>query len=393
MISEREKYEMFENYLKGSLDRLSKDAFEDALRNDPVVNHEFQEYREAHRLIIESRLLDIRQELENLHTAKLKTGQTQKGIRNIMISAGIILSGILLYVLLNRSDEIPRQENHLPDTGTTHAKTSDTAHEESRISGMHNETDRPDHQMTTATVDTNVLFTDLDIENKDAGHDKKMKRPAEDITKHLTKEVNDVFETQLSIPPVDTSLASENRRTENEINDLLSVSDCEKVIISCEYMTENTCSGQSQGRIIFITHSLKGGTPPYEFSIDSGTAFEERTLFDNLQSGKYRLFVRDAHQCISETGLAEINSVECDFRFAPGLGEVWDIPFITDKNGKLSLYSKEGKLFYSAPVGPHLGKTWDGRSLQGEMMPLGVYMFQLSFKDGSRHQGTVTIIK
>ena len=158
-------------------------------------------------------------------------------------------------------------------------------------------------------------------------------------------------------------------------------------------MAENTCSDRSQGRILFLTQSLRGGTPPYEFSINGGKVFESRALFDNLQGGNYRLAVRDADQCISETGIAEVRNMECDFRFAPGLGEVWEIPFITDKEGKLSLYSKDGKLLYSVAIGPYSGKTWDGRSLQGEMLPLGVYMFQLAFEDGSLYQGTVTIIK
>jgi hypothetical protein len=393
MISEREKYEQFENYLKGLLDNESKAAFEDKLRKDPELNRELEEYRQAHRLIFEGGLLDLRQELETLHEAKLNTGRSWRRVKSILISSGILVTGALLYVYLSRHDKIDAERSLSVESGTKVENTTEPYGEESRQILSPESSDRNALLRNEATDSTGQKGSDLTVKSPVTGTDKIKNRPMEAITNPLkTNNTGDEI-SPLVLQKADTPFSQESRPPGSEIKGRPPVPDCERVIISCEFIAENTCSDKSLGRILFLTQSLRGGMPPYEFSITSGKVFESRVLFDNLKGGNYRLAVRDANQCISETGFAEVRSLECDFRFAPGLGELWEIPFITDKEGKLNLYSKDGKLLYSAMIGPYASKTWDGRSLQGEVLPLGVYMFLLDFKDGSLYQGTVTIIK
>ncbi len=52
--------------------------------------------------------------------------------------------------------------------------------------------------------------------------------------------------------------------------------------------------GGQQADLILIT---TGGTKPYQYSIDNGTAFQDTNLFTNLDPGVYHFVVEDSHGC------------------------------------------------------------------------------------------------
>jgi gliding motility-associated-like protein len=54
----------------------------------------------------------------------------------------------------------------------------------------------------------------------------------------------------------------------------------------------NTNDGQ-------VTLTPAGGTPPYQYSIDDGTAFQSSNVFSNLSPGSYSILIEDANGCIT----------------------------------------------------------------------------------------------
>ena len=54
----------------------------------------------------------------------------------------------------------------------------------------------------------------------------------------------------------------------------------------------NTNNGQ-------VTLTPAGGTPPYQYSIDDGTAFQSSNVFSNLSPGSYSILIEDANGCIT----------------------------------------------------------------------------------------------
>jgi hypothetical protein len=393
MISEKEKYELFENYLKGALDYETKVALEDSLRKDPELSRELEEYRQAHRLIFERGLLDLREEIASLHQAKLKTGRNWRYGRNILISAGILVTGVLLYKGLNLTQETDRVKDSQNKSVAGIENVVETVEKENEQNLL---TDRnEDHgEMKKTTTDSTILkLDDQSLKSTVAAGDNVIDKPLEAIANPLRTSRLEPEATPLDISKPDGAFKPEEKLSVDEKTDQVNAIPCENVLISFEFVAENTCKDRAQGRILFLSQSLRGGKPPYEYSINGGSVFEARPLFDNLQGGPYRLAIRDANHCQSAISFAEVNEFECDIRIAPNKGEVWEIPIISGKEGKLFIFSKEGNMKYYANVGASYNPEWDGRTLNGEPLPLGVYLFSIEFNDGSQVNGTITIIK
>ncbi len=376
MISEREKYERFENYLKGMMDEVSKTAFEKELGNDEKLYHEFIDYRQAHNLIFESRLLDIRQELQSIHTTHLKARRLWRNTGGIVIMAGLIITAVFLYNRYQIREE--KIENTEPPVEISDSmQPAGNSGSQSVAAGL----EHRDIHHNARKTDTTAL---------------KILSPAEKTGTTITQPVDIIINKELSpdlILNTDTLKVHKAITNENEMKKPVSVTDCSQTEIKCDYNVESTCEGRSQGKIIFHNQTLKGGVPPYEFSINNGASYFNHALFINLQEGTYRLLIRDGNHCTSYIGTAEVAGYECDFRFAPSLGEVWDIPFINEHEGVLRIISKEGKLLYISEVGQYSKKQWDGRTQNGDILPLGVYMFTIELTNGTIYNGTVTIIK
>lgn len=377
MISEREKYERFENYLKGMMDEASRTSFERELGNDEQLYHEFMDYRQAHNLILESRLLDIRNELQTIHASHLKTRRLWRNTGGMFILTGLILTAIFLYTRHNiREDnkEGIASEAIISDSLQPAGNSDNTA----ELSGLKNK-HKPDMVQKTDTPQI-IILPSAD-------------RHVSDAVKPVDIIINKKEELPALILNTDTSRVLKPVSKDKETKKQMSYTDCSQVEITCDFNAENTCAGRLQGKIVFLNQTLKGGVPPYEFSIDNGASYFNHALFINLQEGTYRLLIRDGNHCTSYIGSAEVVGYECDFRFAPGLGEVWDIPFINENEGVLRILSKEGKLLYVSEVGQYSRKQWDGRAQNGDLLPLGVYLFTIELANGTRYNGTVTIIK
>jgi hypothetical protein len=393
MISEREKYEQFENYLKGLLDNEAKTAFENKLKRNAVLDREFEDYRQAHQLVFEGGLLDVRQELEMLHATQVKNIRIRRITRNILITAGILISASLLYFYLahDNASKSPDLKVNLPETARE------------KISAMTGDKIKPERiPDATGTNKTNsklkkdstrVLISDMTRESL-KGNYRVTENPSVDA---IRKPFEPIPVTRALPAPIlisaDTAGIEDSILPDAEKSSLQKTSDCDKVKLFSEFITESTCLNAARGRILFLAQTVSGGDPPYSFSIDNGATFSQKAAFDNVRAGQYNLMIKDARDCFTFAGIANVQATECDFRFAPGLGEVWEIPFNTDKEGKLFIYSKDGRLIYSAAIGSLPDHTWNGESLSGEMLSLGVYMFRIEFKDGSIHNGTITIIK
>ncbi len=377
MISEREKYERFENYLKGMMDEASRNSFERELDNDEQLYHEFINYRQAHNLILESRLLDIRHELQLIHASHLKARRLWRNTGGIVILTGLILTAIFFYTRHNTGEE--NNESVASEAVISDSlQSAGNADHLTDLSELKNK-NRPDIMQKTDTPELKIL-------------------PSAD--RHVTdavKPVEVIINTKEKSPALrlisDTFRTTKSVAGKSETNKQIGFNDCSQIEITCDFNVVNTCTGRSQGKIVFLNQTLKGGVPPYEFSIDNGASYFNHALFINLQEGTYRLLIRDGNHCTSYIGSAEVVGYECDFRFAPGLGEVWDIPFINENEGVLRILSKEGKLLYVSEVGQYTRKQWDGRTLNGDLLPLGVYLFTIELDNGIIYNGTITVIK
>ncbi|MBW8051104.1 MAG: hypothetical protein FVQ77_12345, partial [Cytophagales bacterium] len=72
------------------------------------------------------------------------------------------------------------------------------------------------------------------------------------------------------------------------------ISEPSALVISVDSITGVNCNGGADG---IIYTSAIGGTPPYEFSNDSGSSYQSDSAFTGLTATNYDIIVRDANLC------------------------------------------------------------------------------------------------
>jgi len=170
--------------------------------------------------------------------------------------------------------------------------------------------------------------------------------------------------------------------------------DCGKVNIEGKFYESESCNNSPTGTISFDRSSLTGGTAPYAFSL-TGSQFKETTVFSNLYTGNYTLYAKDAMNCTSQIGIAFIGTIDCTYQavFAPSRGEIWSVPADPEKTGQLNIFSKSGDLVYSVRFSIHESVVWDGTTLSGQLLSMGIYQFGIRYSDGISFNGNVTIVR
>lgn len=142
--------------------------------------------------------------------------------------------------------------------------------------------------------------------------------------------------------------------------------------------------------------TVSGGTAPYSYTL--GSYSSDSSVFVNLHSGIYSVFVTDANGCstrISNVVIAE-SDVDClhiPNVFTPngdGVNDEWiigDIEFFPD--ARIFVYNRWGQVMYQ---GRGNSERWDG-SYRGHFVPAGVYTYVISLESvEEKYEGTVTVL-
>ena len=148
----------------------------------------------------------------------------------------------------------------------------------------------------------------------------------------------------------------------------------------------------------YIQLSISGGTSPYTYSWNTGSANPGIT---QLSEGIYSVIVTDAHTCSASFSFTLVRGdcfISPDQYFTPngdGFNDTWLI--------KNSQYFPEAKLIvynrWGTRVYEHTGlyENWDGKSYLGIPVPDAVYYFffyqDKSDKEKNAVRGSVTIIR
>ena len=79
-------------------------------------------------------------------------------------------------------------------------------------------------------------------------------------------------------------------------------------IINLAQTQQNICNGDNNGAFV-VNINTSQGIPPFQYSIDGGTTYQNSNTFNGLTAGTYNVIVRDANLC---TANASITLVEPD---------------------------------------------------------------------------------
>jgi hypothetical protein len=196
-----------------------------------------------------------------------------------------------------------------------------------------------------------------------------------------------------SMPQIEPQMPEVNVETA-PLTDEPSAADCNEIIIEASFTSNISCNNEPTGSIVIDRQSVRGGAPPYAFSLNQ-KIFADTSVFSALYPGSYSLFARDINDCVSMLGTAIIGSEDCTYQaaFAPLRGETWMVPVDENRIGTLFIYSKEGNVVYSIPVNGNETTVWSGETLSGQGLPMGLYQFEIRYDDGNRFIGNVTIVR
>ncbi len=378
MRKEIDNYELIERYLSGKLSEEDKKNFESMMADSTEFAEEVRRHEQVFNLIIESSIAGIRDHITSIH--EFQTARHKVRRKNIRIAAavtiGIVMLGLLTYLLLNKKKEDNRiiSPVPLPEQSFTPVTSSDT--------GLLPETIKSSGY-SEPVIDKNIFLPGSKTLPPKTSDEYVPAVIATDSLRKLTQPgtTPDTLPQELIMGKV-------------EDVPVQAVPDCRGTNLTAMVILEKSCSDHASGMIRIEESTLAGGTPPYEISIDNQKTYAAQYHFDRLLPVRYSIWIRDKNNCSSWLGSYLIESIDCTIedRFAPNRGEKWEIPH-QDQPYTIKIYNPGGMLVFETSSESTGSDSWDGNNNAGSALPMGIYTFIITFENGSVQTGTVTIIR
>ncbi|MBN2480985.1 MAG: hypothetical protein JXB19_04535 [Bacteroidales bacterium] len=387
MKNEIEINERIDSYLKGILAEDEKMVFELRMQEDPSLARQVELHRQLHDVISDGVYLDLKNALKTIHLKKISTSGKIRRITGYG-SGGLIIGLAVFLAIKNGTDN----RNSFRESPVVPYRKTATDTLERAVA----ENDNP-NAGTEVTVPSGdnilVLATDADAlqpvtitqdAHGETGMTGTLSSSTDDADSTLIHRPIPVVEVPEYEPDQDGDLKSEEEMT----------IDCSQINIEAVFTSHSSCNNKPTGVIEIDAQSIKGGEPPYVFSLNQKT-FADTLIFASLSPGSYPVYAKDAHDCANRLGIAIIDSEDCTYQdiFAPLKGEIWSVPVERDKAGTLLIYSKAGIVVYSIPVSGNDPVVWNGETVNGQMLPMGLYQFEIRYSDGTSFTGNVTIVR
>ncbi|MBO9703595.1 MAG: SprB repeat-containing protein [Sporocytophaga sp.] len=362
-------YNNLDAFVKGNLQGAELQEFEAALLHDPELAEKVENARFLQKLVFKNRLLTIK-DLAKQEEARIgqKNQYIKKGIIGISLLTLILVTiGILQYN--KKEDKVSIQSVESP--GIAPEVISNSALGKSDLEKKTNP------ELPNAHSENNKILKSDNSGNPNA------------------ESYHVVVDTIQPKPTVDNaSIKLEDSKSED--SKVISGSDakvkdentqpCGLVQLKTKISTTPACIGSTNGKIEAI--NISGGTKPYTQNL----FLNGREVYSNsgLKAGNYELVITDSKSC-EQRFTAQVSEISCPINdyFNPSFGEVWNIP-VTDKAGKLTIYTKSGIPIYQMDLKRNTATTWNGID-KYERLEAGYFIFVIEYEDGEVLKGSVTI--
>ena len=370
MKTEIEINEWIESYLNGDLSTGETGLFRKRLEEDPSFAREVDMHRQLRAWIEDGTYLNVKNELKDIHIRKTRLSKNFKRITGFGI--GCLMIGFVL-LLVFRNTRSTKESYTIPAISMTTTDTADTFFS------------KAGKQSPTSLVKKVIPLEPLnrpvqDDMNRMSGDSIVINNSAlEDTQKPLPGTLEEV-----KLPVGD--------KTPGPVKQV--GIDCRKTKFKVELTVLQSCNNKATGSFTIHRESVSGGKPPYSFSLNT-SRFYDTLQFAALFPGNYPVYVKDGNNCIGMAGVAQIGSVDCTYQavFAPLKGETWTVPVEAGKEGTLQVISKSGTLVYSIKFTNNDIPVWNGETTTGQQLPMGIYQFEITYSNGSRFMGNVTIVR
>lgn len=362
-------YNNLDAFLKGNLQGAELQEFEAAMLHDPELAEKVENARFLQKLVFKNRLLTIK-DLAKQEEARLvnKNQYIKKGmIGGALFTLILVTIGIIQYnkkenTAAKLSIETPGKEQEVGVSSaigkSNFEKKSNpelpNANSENSKMLISNDTGMPPSQSYKAIVDTTL--PKIPVDNASIKPEISKSEDSKDLTGS------------------DTKVKDDNTQP------------CGLVQLKAKISITPTCIGRTNGAIEAI--NISGGDRPYTQNL----FLNGREVYSNsgLKAGNYELVITDNKNC-QQRFTAQVSEINCPINdyFNPSFGEVWNIP-VTDKAGKLTIYTKSGTPIYQMDLKRNTAATWNGID-KYERLEAGYFIFVIEFEDGEVLKGSVTI--
>lgn len=367
-MTEQEKIGLtIEDYLANRLQGKALEDFKKELDSNPSLRAEVEMHRLANGFILDHKMLNI-SSLAREVEQDIKRKERLKWAS--VIGAAIIGLGILLYFTLNKENtsSVAPKESPIaaPSVPNTVSSEGVAINESTSATAETPNTAKKEIQQAQNKVST--------LETEKTSETPVVESKSTSTTENLRSS-----ETQNPV-----AVAKELEKA-GAVKNL-----CENIHIKATISTKNTCYGQENGEILI--GNVNGGNSPYKTIVYDESGHKTNSI-KHLSKGNYVIEIIDNEQCSQKFPSVHVQEVHCneDFHFNPFIGETWSFPSI-GLACTLKIYDKSTGLHFDKSFNSHEQLQWDGHSNQGEMKA-GYFVLEISYADGSKKGGSITVVK
>lgn len=392
MRKDIDKYENIEAYLKGELGMAERGDFENLMNLDSGFAREVEQHRQMSEALMESAMLDIKEQIRNIHDQKQTTKGKRIGKGGLFLIIGLVTLTAIIMVSIFIKSRSEVQNSSLQTTQNIGIIQLDTVRAVQTVSQIKSNIKKKtkgkkNSDLRLNPVNVQALPTTSDGLIEEESEQKKIATVVEADSVYVP--VLEVLESKVQEVLIEVMPERENLASTIE----LEAFDCSETVITASVESQSTCNSKSNGTLSILENTIEGGIPPYEISIDNSNYYSDY-LFENLNAAIYDVSIRDKNKCVSDLGSYRVDLKDCSYAiaFSPDLGGVWEIP-TEEKFGNIKIYSKKGVLVYTEIFDYPGTYQWTGKTNSANDLPMGAYMFILELEEQETLVGTVTIIR
>ena len=390
MKKDIERYELIEKYLKGILSEAEENSFRKLLAENPGMETEIQRHRELLQLLEVNSELSLKEDLNKIHRAHLMRKFGRNGLRNLIVPV-VLLAVLIAFLISYHYSKYNRQQHSAAIAKDTSLSGHDPLSSveipplpRSSVTAPSSQNTRPEstHKQWRVT------------QKKETAQIIKGQYTAKNDT--TTPTTNPLQALPQTLPPAVSP--EKTRKSEPTIKESLpavNIDSCSSDSVTAGVAAVvASCSQSATGSISLDKDHISGGQPPYMISIDGKKHFYNEFTFTDLPSAKYPVWIKDHRNCLYDLGDFFVPAKPCVVEdiFSPNKGERWEIPNYGGA-GHLRIYTPAGRIVYELQLESQQTYYWDGLTINGQSLPMGVYPFTIDMDSGEKVVGNVTVVK
>ena len=169
---------------------------------------------------------------------------------------------------------------------------------------------------------------------------------------------------------------------------------CEGFQILSNPMIEASCRGSHTGKVYFDLSSIQGGENPYSIKLVESNEVISNNRFENMASGEHSFIITDTKGCNEKVMviIPEEDCLQSNFIINTSAGERWQIP-ATKNDYWLELLDRNGRIVLKIHSSVLNQNQFEGIDAHGAYLDSDLYIYTITYSDGTKQNGQLSIIK